>query len=73
MKAKANEYGVTWARSQNGKLDIAVRFNGTRSWPLNEWAVWAIFPGTHDVAPVSRNFKLEQEARDYANQLWARR
>lgn len=70
MKATANEHGVVWATSRNGKLDIAV---GERPGGPNRWSVWALYVGTHDLAPVTRNFRTEQEARKYANQVWERR
>jgi hypothetical protein len=72
-KAYTNGYGVTWAYSKSGSLCIGLRFNGTEVWPVNVWAVWALYRGTHDLAPVSRNFPTEAEARAYANQLWATR
>jgi hypothetical protein len=77
MKAKANRHGVTWATSKNGKLDIAVgpdsRFPG-KKYP--GWRVWALYKGTHDLAPVARDFPGptgEADARKYANEVWGRR
>lgn len=75
MKAQANEYGVTWARSKSGKLEIAV--SADHGMPLpHKVEVWGLWTGTHDLAPVARSFKgpdRVKEARDYANRLWASR
>ena len=74
MKAQPQSNGVTWATSRTGKLDIAV---GPGKQPgTNRWDVWALYKGTHDVAPLSKNFvgvKAEQDARKYANDLWRTR
>lgn len=73
MKATANEQGVTWATSRSGKLSIAVAFDRGSA---GGWDVWALYTGTHDLAPVSRQFngaKAEENARAYANELWSSR
>jgi hypothetical protein len=68
-KAQPNEHGVTWADTKDGTIAVAVaERNG-------EWEVWGIYKGTHDLAPISRNFTgkdAEANARAYANQVWAR-
>lgn len=59
--------GTVWATSRSGKIRIACgQLHG-------KWQVWALYAGTHDLAPVTRNFDDEQKARDYANQLWRTR
>lgn len=71
MKAQPNAHGVTWATSRTGRISIAVgpdEPGGVR--------VWAIYAGTHDVAPGARTFtgtSRIQDARDYANTLWRTR
>lgn len=75
MKAQTNEYGVTWATSKSGRLSIAVGpDNDIAGQPVVR--VWALYVGTHDLAPVSRDFTgpaRHQEARAYANRLWSSR
>lgn len=67
-KAVANEHGVRWAPSKNGRLRIAVgpRRNG------GGYEVWALYNGTHDLAYVTRRFATEEAANRYANSLWGR-
>jgi hypothetical protein len=73
-KAQPNQYGVSWVTSRTGKLDIALHPPGdgvTRA--DNGWEVTALYAGTHDLAPVTRRFVGEPEARRYANELWRTR
>lgn len=53
-----------WADSKDGKLKI-------RLYNLqDEYHVYALYAGTHELAPRSRSFKKLQDAKDYANALW---
>jgi hypothetical protein len=72
----ANEHGVTWAPSKSGRLQIALGAD-TPALPAGERQieVWALYTGTHDVAPGTRRFtgpSRDADARAYANQLWER-
>jgi len=74
-KARANEHGVTWAASRSGDIQIALARSpgGLRA---DGWDVWALYTGTHDLAPVTRTFTgagAERAARAYANELWRTR
>ncbi len=55
-----------WNSSKGGRVRIALGFNGI------EWSVWALFTGTHELAPVSKSFTDEAVARSWANTVWAR-
>jgi hypothetical protein len=71
-KAQPLENGVTWADSKSGKLSIAV---GPDRELLrgNVIRVWALYKGSHELAPVSRDFTgpdRDVKAREYANGLW---
>ena len=73
-KAQANDMGVTWAVSKSKRLDIALGADtpGTYGQP-DMIEVWALYFGTHDVAPLTRRFTGAdrlREAREYANSLW---
>ena len=70
-KAQENSRGVTWADSRNGKLRIALGKSRVGRQEKFDWAVWALYTGSHELAPVSRSFQDETRAREYANQLWA--
>jgi hypothetical protein len=79
-KATPNRSGVTWSPSRTGKIQIAVGPAGTylvgRGFvpsPRGDWNVWGLYTGTHDLAPISRNFKNEAAARSYANRVWSTR
>jgi hypothetical protein len=70
MTAQPNQHGVRWARSSGGKLDIALREDNGKA------EVWAMYPGTHDLAPLTRKFTgpdAQAAARAYANTLWSTR
>ena len=77
-KVTPNASGVSWSSSKAGRLQIAV---GSWRKPLSRMQgasgveVWAIYTGTHDVAPVTKRFtgaNANAEARAYANGLWAK-
>ena len=66
-KAQPNEHGVRWAASQSGRLQIAVGRVGVG----DTYQVWAIYTGTHDLAPRTRGFGDDlAAANEYANRLW---
>lgn len=68
-KAQPNTFGITWATSRSKRLDIALQ----RKEFVGGWQVWALYAGTHDLAPRTRNFTgdtAEADARAYANELW---
>lgn len=58
-----------WATSRNGRYRI--RLHNTSGC----WEVYALFTGTHDLAPRTRTFDLspagEAAARAYANEIWS--
>jgi hypothetical protein len=64
-RATTNQAGIRWATSRSGRLDIAVGPKG------GQWQVWALYAGSHDLAPRTRNFPTEPRANTYANHLWA--
>lgn len=69
--AVPNQHGVRWATSKDGRLDIACAPNRLP----DSWRVWGLYVGTHDLAPIARDFDgpdAEERAREYANQVWAR-
>lgn len=66
-KAEPNEMGVTWAPSRSGRVRIAMRHQPGHPKP---WHVWGIYTGTHDLAPITREFRTEAEARAHANRCW---
>ncbi len=56
-----------WHDSKNGKLRIHL---WTPTYE-DEVVVCALYMGTHDLAPRTKRFHNDAEARTYANQLWA--
>ena len=55
-----------WVTSKDGTLDIALG-RGAHG----KWNVGAFYHGTKERAPVAQGFEREEEARAYANELWA--
>lgn len=54
-----------WAVSKDGRLAIRLH-----QWDKQFYEVYALYKGTHDLAPVTRKFRDLNKARDYANSLW---
>lgn len=68
---------VEWATSRNGKLRVACGTpqlqSDARRDSTTEWRVWALYVGTHDLAPFTKKFtgpNAEQQARRHANWVW---
>lgn len=63
-KVQPNASGVCWSPSKSGKIQIARKST----------EVWAIDTGTHDIATgATRRCRTEDEAIEFANQLWRTR